>query len=547
MRALKSALAVLVVLGLVACGGKSGEDGRSPARAEEGDEPESDAGSDAGAQASEADGENEAAGEDSDDGASGSGTEPTFAEDCSEGEEDCPCYPNATCNDELACVAGRCIEADEGDAPAGEPRTCSDAERGTLGCECYGNDTCNGTLICVADTCQSDEMASSAGGAATSSSGDTPPSATGASSTDSPPGAGEPIDTDGDGIPDAVTMDPDQGEPGTVPSVDPGTPATPTSGGGMVAPPGVPPPMGGPDAPPPGMVDENGEPIEVDGLEVDESCQPLHVSVGRDSCGLELECDAGWVYSSCWQDSGEWYCDCQSESHWLSLVMENGSSTDACAQTANLCVGGVEPEFTEDPMCSTEWETADESYCEQQLQCSQTADLGDGVSATLNEWQYSWCSESAENVWGCYCYTNNIQVQFEMPGEDSELVCGQAIDICADAASAEPEGPVECERTYQSAGPSYCSAEIGCTQDATVNGVTVGMYGSIWTNCEDAGDGSYTCYCQSGSDSAEFEVESDDAWATCSEAVESCRELVEVQIGSGGGGIGIGRPIPVDY
>jgi hypothetical protein len=74
------------------------------------------------------------------------------------------------------------------------------------------------------------------------------------------------------------------------------------------------------------------------------------------------------------------------------------------------------------------------------------------------------------------------------------------------------------------------------------------MYGSIWTNCEETSDGTFTCYCQSGSDSAEFEVESDDVFSLCGGAVETCQGLVDVQIGNGGmGGIGIGRPIPADY
>jgi hypothetical protein len=218
----------------------------------------------------------------------------------------------------------------------------------------------------------------------------------------------------------------------------------------------------------------------------------------------------------------------------MSLVLESGGSSEACAKTANLCSEGVDPEFTEEPVCETTYETQEIEYCEQEQQCTQSADLGDGVTATLNDWQYTWCQETG-SAWECSCYGNNGQILFELPG-DSSVSCADASNICQEATEVEPDGPIECERSYQSAGPSYCSAELGCTQSATVGDVEVGLYGSIWTNCEMIDEGTFHCYCQSGSDSADFEVQSDDAWDTCSGAVESCQELVDVQIGQGGGG-----------
>jgi hypothetical protein len=63
-----------------------------------------------------------------------SGGESDTGTPCPEGSPGCPCYGNSSCDGELVCTGGYCLDPD-----------CTE---GTENCPCYPNSTCNGDLVC---------------------------------------------------------------------------------------------------------------------------------------------------------------------------------------------------------------------------------------------------------------------------------------------------------------------------------------------------------------------------------------------------------------
>ncbi len=96
---------------------------------------------------------------------------------CTTGDEGCSCYPNDTCNGDLSCVSGLCVDdstsTGDGDGTGGSSGTggsgMTGGSSGTGGsgmtggtggcdtgeetCECYPNNTCNSELICDGEIC----------------------------------------------------------------------------------------------------------------------------------------------------------------------------------------------------------------------------------------------------------------------------------------------------------------------------------------------------------------------------------------------------------
>ena len=116
--------------------------------------------------------------------------------------------------------------------------------------------------------------------------------------------------------------------------------------------------------------------------------------------------------------------------------------------------------------------------------------------------------------------------------------CTRALRACTSGEELALSGPIDCERSYQSAyGGQSCDASLRCGQAGTLGGMSIVAYGSVSTNCQILASGEpATCWCYSGQQSTSFEVDVDatDAWDVCSVASERCPDLVEVQIGNPG-------------
>jgi hypothetical protein len=199
-------------------------------------------------------------------------------------------------------------------------------------------------------------------------------------------------------------------------------------------------------------------------------------------------------------------------------------------------LNGFDPEFSSDRVCTMDYQSVSGPSCELGMLCTQSADLGGGISVVSNEYESAYCTEGRGNA-DCQCYVASGNFQFELPDADVALsTCQDALSICELATSAEPSGPIDCEQTSQNAWADGCFGQTTCTQYADVNGIAVGLQGYVSQNCNALDDQTFECSCQSGSQTEVFEVTATSAWNACSDAATICPDLVDVVIGGGGGG-----------
>jgi hypothetical protein len=288
---------------------------------------------------------------------------------------------------------------------------------------------------------------------------------------------------------------------------------------------------------------ENQAPPDLD------TCQEVYRSTSQDWCELQLECEGSSLFTYCQgQGAGTQYCECGGNFGYSGFQLEDVGDVDACQAVLEACTSEEEITFDGPPECTTDYQSASGDYCEVGVQCTQSAELGEGVSAVLSEYQYAYCNDRGDGSWNCQCNGAGGTVSFDLGDPPGGIAtCNGALEICSGVAAAETSGPIECARTYQSANGQWCDAQIDCTQSADVGGVSVDVHANIWANCEQTGDTTWTCSCNGGSDSATFEVESADGWDSCSEASEMCPDLVDFSAGASSGGVGrvgVGRPQP---
>lgn len=277
------------------------------------------------------------------------------------------------------------------------------------------------------------------------------------------------------------------------------------------------------------------------------TCEETYRSTSRDWCELQLECNEQHLYAYCSSDGSDaHYCECGGNFGYQSYQFEGLDSTDPCQTVLDVCTSGEELTFDGEPQCVTDYQSASNASCDLGIQCTQSAQLGEGVSATLSEYQSAYCSDNGGN-WYCQCSQGGGYATFDYQNPPGGLdTCNSALGLCDSVADAVPEGPVECERTYQSANDQWCDAQIQCTQDAVIGDLTIGVHAEIWTNCEQTSDTSWACSCNAGNDSVSFEVESEDGWETCNVAAEMCPELVTPTPGGSGRAIAYDEPIAID-
>ncbi len=291
--------------------------------------------------------------------------------------------------------------------------------------------------------------------------------------------------------------------------------ATPVAGPiGMVAPPrGVPLPAG------PGntSIPDLGE------------CEEQDPSQGPDYCDVSYSCESGYMWGNCWNEgTGVMYCSCGGEGEtgfgYADYQLTEVSISEACGTLMDLCTSEVQPDFSGEPECVPEYQSASDEWCDMSMRCSKSAELEGGATALLSEYESVNCSSEEEGgPRRCECYGPQGSMSFELADGKGIEPCLSALDICDSADSLEPEGDPECEFAYQSAGQNWCEAQMSCIRTATTGDVTVDIAEMASTNCQLVSEGVWQCGCYSSAESNSFEFESTaSAWDTCTEAVELC-------------------------
>lgn len=358
-------------------------------------------------------------------------------------------------------------------------------------------------------------------------------------------------------------------------------------------------------------------------------CDLITKSVSSTYCELQEVCGDTSVYSSCSASTDDsWLCSCSGGARSGSYQLAGATGETACGVVRDLCMQGVSPVFDSELDCSTSYRSATTTSCQFQQTCTQSAAVGDGVTALASANYTSYCSDQGDNSLGCTCYgpggthyfdvtgltgetaceagmelclpreaasapvssdcatsyenvsedactlqrtcTNTVDLgegtaqfsdapygscsrnandeltcscsangrtrAFELQtGADGTTGCAQALDVCETTEAIQPSGEVECDATAQTVSTSTCQSTVQCKQSSTVNGVKIGVYGTVSTYCTNI-EGEWTCDCASGTSNSAFNylpAESADPWDACTEASTVCRQQVGVQISGG--------------
>jgi hypothetical protein len=304
-----------------------------------------------------------------------------------------------------------------------------------------------------------------------------------------------------------------------------------------------------------------------------ETCSIAYQSESIDYCDIQERCvqsaevDEGitavlerYNWTNCYSDgTGSLYCDCSTDTTYRNFQITGTSGSAACELVMDLCKDPTEVVFDEgDTTCRPEYQYPDDDmedepgmsgHCGLAQTCTTPAAVSDAVTALQNDWQSADCQQLADGTAFCSCHSLDMSLSFEMDtatvGSDT---CTRALRACTSGEELVLSGPIDCQRSYQSAQDGqYCNAQLSCGQAGTIGDLSLVAYGGIDASCQILASGEpATCSCSSGTETASFELDVDatDAWDMCSLAAKRCPDLVEVQIGGSGdyyGEFGMGQ------
>lgn len=291
----------------------------------------------------------------------------------------------------------------------------------------------------------------------------------------------------------------------------------------ILPPPPPPPPPGDGDGDgdgvfPPMIGDGDGEPLS--------GCEPDYRSQNNQYCELSYSCDQGYLWTSCWADGGQSYCDCSSEFGWSSILV--GASIDvACGTAAEFCAAGTRIDRSTQS-CQIDYEDASSNYCSLQQSCVSQGQTAGGVDVGVTSWSNTWCQRNGSE-WTCDCSKANDYLSLSFTPSDNGIVaCREANSIC-NSQDFELNGVVQCERSSQSASDNYCDVGLRCYQETVVDNATVAInsWGSAY--CERDSDLEWGCYCNGLGFSGGFSIEGSSPWDSCEAAGDMCTRLITGQ------------------
>jgi hypothetical protein len=285
------------------------------------------------------------------------------------------------------------------------------------------------------------------------------------------------------------------------------------------------------------------DPLEVMGPE---TCVANDPGPQSTDCGLQCERTTelrggvsatltSWRYANCFEQNGRQRCECYDGMMSRTFDISNVDGASGCRLALDLCDSDPPIVFDGPTECETAYAYSYPGYCEMQQDCWQSATVRQDVVALRYDAQYSSCYDQMSSGTYCNCYGNQSVLAFQLPGRLANSgACDDARAICTRPGDVVLSGGLECARSYQSAGPDYCDAQITCTQPATWGDLDLIMHPEVWLNCQAESSGAWLCVCSAGTQTVNFEVESAQGWDVCTEAGQRCPDLVDVTSLNGG-------------
>jgi hypothetical protein len=283
-------------------------------------------------------------------------------------------------------------------------------------------------------------------------------------------------------------------------------------------------------------------------IETPEECVSQSESRATSYCDLQQRCTrslditdnvaatiARQRYVSCSSlSAGRMDCYC---SNGLNLQVEGQDGTEACDTVVELCESpDIEPSGP--VVCTSEAQGAGIGYCSTTQRCSQPLEVGGGVIGVSVGTRSVNCSDSlGGSICDCSDQTKYLRFFSELSASDI-ATCNQFVENCPAVDDLGLNGPLSCSPNNQQGDAQYCNVNIECSQAGTLGDEPIRAFGYISGFCQPL-NGGWSCTCNSGIESASVDVEADGGWDACTELIELCPDLVDVQIGQSGG---IDRP-----
>jgi hypothetical protein len=214
------------------------------------------------------------------------------------------------------------------------------------------------------------------------------------------------------------------------------------------------------------------------------------------------------------------------------LRVNGQDGTTACDATLEICARDSPIDFDGEAACTPSDQSGGTGFCGANQTCNRSAELGNGVLAIENEQREVTCQSAAAGGSNCTCTTEHGTWHFDLESAtNDDGNCARYVPLCGDFDSLELSGEIRCAPNAKVVDEEYCFVEIVCKQRAAIGGERIMAQGSVFAECNRAGD-AYACTCNTLNDSAEIEVQASTAWDAGTLAAAECPNAVTVAIGA---------------
>ncbi|MFO7179250.1 MAG: hypothetical protein DIU78_011175 [Pseudomonadota bacterium] len=262
-------------------------------------------------------------------------------------------------------------------------------------------------------------------------------------------------------------------------------------------------------------------------------CEPVTESTGPDYCQIEHKCENGqYLFTYCRPDgTGALACNCQAPTFFQDYLVEGTAGLAACQLIGDVCAEGEAISFEDPPECSTQSKSTGPDYCERSDLCRRKVDLGNGVTAVLNESRGTTCFRDSPSSAFCQCSTSTAYRQYQLQASSLVGACDTLHSICTSGEGPVFEEEPECQIQHQSSGPDYCDVNELCTRTVEIGeGVIAIAPDSRWASCSAASGDAVRCECRGNESSLRFERAGTPVTETCVDTLQKCQEVDTLEV-----------------
>lgn len=265
-------------------------------------------------------------------------------------------------------------------------------------------------------------------------------------------------------------------------------------------------------------------------------CTLTSKTVSTTYCTTQETCNNDYMYSSCSDlGTGAWSCSCYNSVRSNAYELTGVNAESACGVARDLCLQGVTPTFEGEADCTTSYQTTSSTYCELQKQCSQKAEVKDGVTALSTAAYSSYCS-GTEGALSCQCSGPVGTRYFQVNGADGSTACDSSLELCSSSLDPAAVSETTCTTSTSSVSGDNCTIQKSCTNNISLDGgATVEVVDSPYTSCTRSTAGNLGCYCTANGRAVSFDLQSgavgadacEESFAICdaTEAIEPSGEI----------------------